>query len=188
MIIYDAETLHAVDTSRGADGWKDFKSMGISVICAYDYATKHARIFCWDNLHRFQELIDSTDIVAGFNSILFDNNLCKAHKLHIPQEKVYDIAGAIRIGHGQKPFYTDSPPPPGLSLDSLCRVNFGIGKPKFGGLAPLMWRDGSYGTVIDYCMQDVYLTKMLLDRIIEHGKIISPLHKCGAVRVKGPQI
>jgi hypothetical protein len=38
----------------------------------------------------------------------------------------------------------------------------------------VQWQRGDFGTVIDYCLTDVYLTKQLMDRVLAGEPIVSP--------------
>jgi hypothetical protein len=62
----------------------------------------------------------------------------------------------------------------GLKLDDCVKANFkGRTKTDDAAMAPVNWQRGSIGTVIDYCMFDVLLTRDLLDLVIE-GRFRSP--------------
>jgi len=40
-------------------------------------------VFCDDNLPAFQELVNSTKLVIGFNSLVFDDQVCQANGLDV---------------------------------------------------------------------------------------------------------
>jgi len=181
MIVFDCEIVkgiakHDEDRIPGieyCDGWKDFDNMGISVICAYDYDEERHRVFCKDNFAAFQELINATDFVIGFNSLAFDNPLCAANDIHIPAEKSYDLLVEIWDAAGlEREFHY--PSHTGYGLDACALVNFGISKSGNGAMAPVLWQRGQIGDVIDYCLNDIRLTKALLDIAIEEGGILNP--------------
>lgn len=181
MIIYDCEIVKAIQGKNEerlqgieyCEGWHDHAGMGISVICVYDYATGRYRVFCADNFPEFQELVNSTNIVVGFNSIGFDNKLCAANGLNVPAEKTYDLLAEIWAGSGlTKTFKFGTHT--GFGLEACCQANFGLKKTGNGATAPVDWQRGKIGKVIDYCLNDISLTKILLDQVIEKGFIIDP--------------
>ena len=47
-------------------------------------------------------------------------------------------------------------------------------KTGYGGNAPVLWQQGKIGQVIDYCLNDVYLTTLLYFKIMSQGYIINP--------------
>ena len=181
MIIYDCEIVKAIPPKDGSlidgieycDGWRDFENMGISVIGAYDYVEDRYRIFCEDNFGAFQDLADSADLVVGFNSIAFDNALCAASGITVPKEKSYDILVETWKAHGLGPKFV-YPSHMGFSLDAIAASNLQEKKSGNGAMAPVDWQQGRIGSVIDYCLQDVRLTKRLMDMILEFGQLISP--------------
>lgn len=181
MIIYDCEIKKAI-LGKGetplpgieyCGGFRDFENMGCSVVGVYDYDEQRYRVFCDDNLAEFQELVNQTDLVIGFNNIAFDDPLIEASGVTIPPEKSWDILAEIWNAAGLGRAFT-SDDHKGFGLDACCRANFDTGKSGNGSFAPVDWQNGNIGTVIDYCLMDVALTKQLVDRIAVEGNILDP--------------
>jgi len=195
MLIYDIEIIKAIppknDNEREAgieycEGWNDHANMGVSTICAYDYEENRYRVFTEDNFDRFSKLANNAEIVIGFNSIKFDNAVCRACGIaDIPDNKSYDLLVEIWKGAGLGPKF-QYPSHIGFSLDACCRTNFGTEKSGHGALAPVDWQQGKIGTVIDYCLNDVRLTKQLMDRIMCAGKITDPRNTMETIQVSAP--
>lgn len=169
-IIYDIEIINPVKPKKDADrisginyaaSWIDFIGMGIAVICCYDYMTERYRVFEQDNLNEFGKLIIDRELI-GYNNFAFDDNLLTANNL--PKPKTYDLLSAIWVAKGIGPKYS-YPGSVGTSLDQMCKVNFGLQKPEgMDGLtAAIRWQQGKRGQVVDYCLNDVYMTKRLLE-------------------------
>ena len=165
MIVYDCEIIKGIANKEEerlpdieyCEGWRDFENMGISTIGAYDYETDRYRVFMQDNFGEFQKLVENTDLVIGFNSLAFDNPLCRAHGIDIPDEKSWDLLVAIWVAAGLSPHF-QYPTHIGFSLDACSEANFGTKKTGHGAQAPIDWQRGNYGKVIDYCINDVKLT------------------------------
>ena len=179
MIVYDCEIINTPDQNppigiKKCAGWRDFSNMGISCICVYDYVEGEYRVFLEDNLGEFQKLVDNREVIVGFNSIAFDNRLCKAYGLSVSDSKSYDILCEIRFACGLSRNFEDGKHEEhiSLSLDALSLRNFNLKKSGHGANAPILWQQGKCGAVIDYCLRDVMLTKKLLDSIINTGKVI----------------
>lgn len=183
MLIYDLEIINAIPPKAGSGfqheegitycaGWHDHDHMGISVLVAFDYLTQDVRVFCQDNLALFQRLVDQRDVVAGFNSIEFDNQVCAANGIHVPVAKSYDLLREIWAAHGLGPTFR-SRTHGGFGLDACAQANGLAGKTGHGALAPVQWQRGEIGTVVDYCIQDVLITKRLLAKVM-HGTFICP--------------
>jgi hypothetical protein len=181
MIIYDIETENAIlgrnevkqPDVKYCEGWHDFAGMGISCIGVIDYATETTRVFLKDNLQAFAELIRASNCIVGFNNHRFDNRLLMARGVPLPVGRSYDILEEIWRGLGLAPEFNYQTHG-GLSLDAMVKANFGRSKTDSGALAPVLWQRGEHGRVIDYCLADVALTRMLLDRIIRRGELVDP--------------
>ncbi len=185
MLIYDTEIKHGVpgkeepiEGVQYCEGWEDFTGMGIAVIAAYDYTEDACRVFCDDNLQELQHLIwshiDQGEKIVGFNSLKFDNPLVRVYGVDIPDEASYDLLVEIWKAAGLKPEF-EKDTHMGFSLDDCIQANFsGYGKTGDGAMAPLMWQRGEIGKVIDYCLSDVWLTKMLMDKVLKDSVILSP--------------
>lgn len=193
MMIYDCEIQKAILNRNGTpladieycQGWDDFQGMGVSIIGAYDYEEDRYRIFMGDNIAEFNEMVQTYDVIVGFNSLHFDNKLCAANGLAYSDEKSYDVLVEIWRGLGLDLKY-EYKTHTGFSLDTCCVANFGYGKTNSGANAPIMWQRRQYGALIDYCLDDIRWTKRLVDRILIEGYLISPKVKDTIIRIRQP--
>lgn len=190
MLIYDLEIYSAIPNPKEeplsdivyCKGWHDHAGMGITVIGAYDYETDRYHVFCKDNFSGFLDLLATHPCVVGFNNIGFDNKVILAQVEGSVRENLgkylnvasYDILVEIWRSLGLDPFKFWYGTHGGYGLDAMCEANFGTKKTGNGALAPVDWQRGNIGTVIDYCLNDVKLTKQLLDTILRVGILKSP--------------
>ena len=157
------------------DGWHDHANMGISVIGAYDYVEDRTRVFCDDNMGDFLDLCDDRDVLVGFNSIAFDNAVIAA-TIGIPafpEAKCYDLLRELWAAAGLPPEF-EGKTHGGFGLDATCEKNFGTRKSGNGELAPVLWQQGKIGKVVDYCLNDIRLTKQVFDRVLGLGSLRHP--------------
>ena len=165
QLIYDIEIKKAIagkDSERleGIEycaGWKDHENMGISSICALEVNKSEVirpRVFMNDNFDEFREVIDRSDLIVGFNSIPFDNTVCRANGIDVPDEKSYDILRELWLaaGLGEEFIY---PSHVGFGLNAVCIANGFPVKSGHGAQAPVQYQQGKIGALIDYNMQDV---------------------------------
>ncbi len=189
MYIFDIEIKHGIapknpaerkETIQYCGGWTDYENMGIACVCIWDYQINFSRVFGEHQLTELQKFVDSHDVAVGFNNLRFDNNVLRANNVVIPSNKSYDILAEIysALGSRQK----------GCRLDDVIKANFpnAIGKTGNGADAPEHWQKGLHTQVIDYCLNDVRLTKMLLDKILRQGQIINPVRPGEMLRLKRP--
>lgn len=184
-IVYDIEIINAIHTKKEpliegihyCRGWHDHANMGISVIGAYDYIEDRYRVFCQDNFGEFKSLLALRKCHVTFNGLSFDNKVIAACipglVNHGDQPCDYDILVELWAAAGLGPnfaFQTHA----GFSLDAVCRENFTQTKTGNGALAPIWWQQGKVGSVIDYCLQDVKLTKACFDLIMDRKGLADP--------------
>ena len=62
----------------------------------------------------------------------------------------------------------------GYGLDALAIANGLTGKTGHGADAPVDWQLGRYGSVIDYCLEDVRITAKLIHKVIMGDPLTSP--------------
>lgn len=184
-VVYDIEIERAIagegelrqEGVEYCEGWKDYEGMGISVVGCYDYVEDRYRVFCKDNLEEFGGLLGVRELYVGFNSVAFDNKVLRLHlKDEVPEGRCYDLLREMWAAHGLGPEFR-SPSHKGFSLDATAGANFGRGKTGSGAAAPVQWQRGEVGSVIDYCLTDVWLTKRLFDKVREEGGLLSPRDK-----------
>ncbi len=190
ILIYDCEIIKAIRDPKKVDlahieycnGWDDYENMGISVI-GVNYITEEGDgIFnhnilgygTMGELDSFQFGLDITDILVGFNNQSFDDKLIKANGFVIPEHIVnYDLLAEIWEGAGLGREFV-YPTHAGFGLDAICKAN-GLGeKSGDGANAAILWQKGKHQEVIDYCENDIKLTRKLFDLIQETGEIKDP--------------
>ena len=189
ILIYDCEIIKAIRDPKKVDlahieycnGWDDYENMGISVI-GVNYITEEVdEVFNHNvlltrqlGIDAFQYGLNRTDVLVGFNNQSFDDKLLKANKLFIPESVInYDLLAEIweGAGLGREFIY---PTHTGFSLDAICKAN-GLGeKSGDGANAAVLWQKGKHQEVINYCENDIKLTRKLFDLIQEKGEIKDP--------------
>ena len=185
ILIYDCEIIKAIRDPKKVDlahieycnGWDDYENMGISVIGVNFITTGIDRVFNHTidvDLQSFKLGLDRTDVLVGFNNQSFDDKLIKANGFVIPEHVVnYDLLAEIweGAGLGREFIY---PTHAGFGLDAICKAN-GLGeKSGDGANAAILWQKGKHQEVIDYCENDIRLTRKLFDLIQETGEIRDP--------------
>lgn len=201
-LVYDIEIIKAVPDKKSpmlegieyCKGWDDHASMGISCIGAYDYATDRYRVFCKDNMEDFRAL-QSGKLMVSFNGIGFDNKVIALQKFEtagfdpivIEPDRCYDVLAELWVaaGLGREFVY---PTHIGFGLGDVGYANFKQSKTGTGGLAPVEWQRGNIGNVVDYCLNDVRLTKRCFDRIRQTGGLRDPRDSSRFLEMERPKL
>lgn len=187
MIIYDLEIQKGI-LKKGeqpapgieyCDGWQDYGRMGISVAVTYCYERDEYKLFDEFMIDELGKYLSRADIVCGFNIFNFDNNLLASADINLDASRCYDLLKEIAIADKTPNNFA------GLSLDTVSRANFSTAKTGHGAKAPILYQTKNFGELFDYCLNDVRLTKRLLDKIIRTGHITNPRNN-NLLRVRRP--
>jgi hypothetical protein len=180
-IIYDCEIIKCIPAKNEAigiydycGGWNDHANMGISVVGTITHTGEELAIvpdgdYEHVDLIALEEEAQDTFII-GFNSRNFDDRLMAAHGITIKTD--YDILEQVRLAAYGSTDYRDCPKGFSYSLGKLGEAN-GFPKTGTGELAPQLWQQGRRQEVIDYCLNDVRLTKKILELGME-GHLVDP--------------
>ena len=169
-LIYDCEIIKCIPGKDGyqtpafryCKGWNDHANMGISVIGAYLSWEDVIAIYPQSLFRSFQKAVDEADLIVGFNSISFDDKLCRANGITIKTD--YDLLSEVWAAAGMPRQYTYGVTRAGYKLENLAQANLGRGKSGSGELAPELWQQGKHWEVISYLTDDVLITKQLFER------------------------
>lgn len=192
-MIYDIEIKKAIQGRNETKlagieycgGWNDHAGMGISCIGAFDYATGRTRVFMDDNIGEFAELVKQRDLIVSFNGLSFDNRVCAANGIEVPDAKSYDILVEMWLAAGLGPKFA-FPTHMGFGLDATCEANFGTRKTGHGALAPVDFQRGKFGSLVDYCLNDIALTKQVFDQIVASGQLLDPRGSGDLLTLRAP--
>lgn len=184
-IIFDCEIINAIQGKNEprvpgityCGGWRDFRGMGISVVGVYDYAEDRYRVFCNDNLAAFVELATAADLFISYNGYGFDNRLVAANTDDTVGKmfdaKTYDLLREVWVAAGLAPEFS-YPSHVGYGLADVSQANGGPPKTGHGAQAPVLWQQGKIGQTIDYCLNDIHLTRLLVDQVRRGVPIACP--------------
>lgn len=194
-LIYDCEIINCIpvgeiDTNlKYCEGWHDFDNMGISVIGTWrNFHTLNPlgkyEAFVNENdlmgislthlsqFEKFNQLAEKADLIIGFNSVSFDDRLCRANGIEI--ETDFDLLVEVRKATGQGDgTYQYGITRKGYALKDIARANLPYNKSASGELAPVLWQRGQKQEVIDYCLRDIRITKELYFKFI-NNQLIDP--------------
>jgi len=154
-VVFDIETKK---TFREAP---DHKDLGISVVGAFDYNTDTYHTYLEHELGDLFVLLENASVVIGYNSDGFDLPVLQAYYPgDVTQFKSFDILSDIRRILGRR-----------ISLDEVVKATLGEGKSGNGLQAITYFRKGMWEELKKYCLDDVRLTKQLLDYGLQERKI-----------------
>lgn len=175
IVVFDLETR---SLPKNDAQWKDWGFLGISVAASYDWFTGQYGVYALDNIQKLVDLLNSADVITGFNIMNFDVPLLSYHasELDRPLKNSlisYDMlleswAGAERAGL-KKPGQHIS----GFKLDNhlISMLGPDFVKTGEGAMAPALWESGRTGELMDYCLNDAHRERLLFEEFWKTGKV-----------------
>ena len=145
FLVLDIETQRLV---QEVGGWDHVDKLGISVACAYDSKTDQFLSFQEKDLKTLIELCYDR-LVVGYNVRGFDLPVMVPYGLEISKVDVFDLMYDLEALTRQR----------FLKLEAVARGTLGTGKSADGLMAVEWWKTGQIQKIIDYCMQDVKVTR-----------------------------
>lgn len=144
-LVIDVETQKLV---QEVGGWDQIDKLGISVACAYDSKTDQFLSFEEKDLKKLIELCEER-LVIGYNIRGFDLPVMVPYGLKIQGLDVFDIMFDIQTLTRR----------PALKLEAIAQGTLGTGKSADGLLAVEWYKKGEIQKIIEYCLQDVKVTR-----------------------------
>lgn len=157
-VVLDIETKN---TFQEVGGYFTDK-LKLSVVVAYFYETNTYESYLEEDLPKLFNRLEKGGRIIGYNSVGFDipilNNYYAGDLLQVPQ---LDMLAKIHESLGYR-----------IKLDSVASATIGTSKSAHGLLAVQWWKEGKVQEVIDYCKQDVKVTKEVYEFGRENGYIL----------------
>lgn len=193
-VVLDVEILKGPDELPG--GWEDTHAMGVAVACLWEERTRRMRVYGPNELSELQTRIRQADRVTGYNVLNFDYPVIwgieKAVWLdgvrlgtstaddsvgHLKTEllpKTNDLLRRIWESLQLNPDRFQAKTHGGYPLDRVAEATIGAKKIGHGAEAPKWFQQGLVQKVVNYCADDVALTRDLAEFVDRYGYVMSP--------------
>lgn len=145
FLVVDVETQRL---AQEVGGWSHIDQLGISVACAYDSKTDQFYSYRENELSALFELCEDR-LIVGYNIKGFDLIVMEPYGLKLQGLDVFDIMLDVETLTRQR----------FIKLESLARGTLGEGKSSDGLQAVEWWKAGQVDKIIEYCLQDVKVTR-----------------------------
>lgn len=172
--VFDLEILRTIEE---VGGWDATSKMGVACCVVYDNKSRSFRVFGDGDEKRATDYILDSDLVVGFNHVSFDWRVLLGIDKSVAVESTmpmisrpqYDVLVEVRRAAGVTNFVK------GYKLDQIAQTNLHREKRMSGDLAPIAWKAGKYCDVIDYCIDDVALTRDLFEMALDRVDFYDPI-------------
>ncbi len=168
IVFFDLETQRSF---QEVGGRHNIRRLGMSVAVTYSTASGQYRHYTEETVGDLVAELKAADVVVGFNVRRFDYTVLKGYTDYpLAQLPTVDMLSDIHHTLGFR-----------VSLDNLAETTLGISKTADGLQAIRWYRQGEMQKLIEYCQQDVEVTRRLYDFGREHG-YVQYRDKWGAVQ------
>jgi DEAD/DEAH box helicase domain-containing protein len=145
FLVLDIETQRL---TQEVGGWDHIDKLGVSVACAYDSKTDQFLSYRENELKSLIDLCEQR-LVVGYNIRGFDLPVMVPYGLDPTRLDVFDLMYDLEALTRQR----------FLKLEHVARGTLGAGKSADGLQAVEWWKKGEVQKIIDYCTQDVKVTR-----------------------------
>jgi len=150
VVVFDLETQRSFDEVGGRT---QLHKLGVSAGVAYRYDTDEYLVVTEDEVDQLVELLCSADLVVGYNIKGFDYEVLRGYTdRDLQQLPTFDLMFDLESRLGFRP-----------KLDSVVVPTLGEGKSADGLQALEWWRNGEMDKIVEYCREDVRVTRDLYD-------------------------
>lgn len=168
MLYFDLETKYSADD---VGGWGHIMDMGMSVGVLWDSHDQEFHVYLEHQVREIVAHLHQGELIVGFNHVEFDLRVLAGsrptpelrHQLYLELLGLthFDMLTELKKVLGHR-----------LKLDSLARPTLQSGK-SADGLQALAWyKEGRMDMIIEYCKQDVEVTKRLFEYALDNRKLL----------------
>lgn len=157
--VFDIETQKS---AAEVGGWHHAEKMLVSVAVVWDAVCDDYLVFREGEVAELLAHLRGLDLVVGFNNKRFDNQVLAGYGgQDLARLATIDILEKVKERLGYR-----------LSLNSLAEHTLGIKKSADGLMALKWYKEGRIDKIIDYCRQDVEVTRELFHFGLENGYLL----------------
>lgn len=155
-IVLDLETQFSLQ-----EVGNDLRKLKVSVAGIYEYATNQYLAFREEEFAQLFSKLEKASAIVGFNINKFDLPVLAPYYLgKISQFFTLDMLEIVEKSLGFR-----------VSLDSLAKETLGLKKSGSGFMAIDYFRNGQWEKLINYCLEDVKITRELYEYGLKNGKL-----------------
>jgi DEAD/DEAH box helicase domain-containing protein len=149
-VFFDLETQRTFDEVGGR---RNIRKLGFSVAVTYSTADGQFRRYTEENISDLIAELQAADLVVGFNVLSFDYEVLRAYT-----DETFDGVDTVdMLDHIYKQLGFR------VGLDNLAGATLGTAKSADGLQAVRWYKEGRIGEILDYCQQDVEVTRQLYE-------------------------
>lgn len=166
-LYFDLETKYSAED---VGGWGHIMDMGMAVGVIWDARDGQFHVYLEHQVPALIDHLRQGDLTVGFNHIGFDLSVVAGSRIR-EQEREQLYLELVSLNHFDMLVELKKILGHRLRLDSIARPTLQHGK-SADGLQSLQWyKDGRIDLVIEYCKQDVTVTRQVHEYALNNGKL-----------------
>lgn len=159
LLFFDLETQK---TAEDVGGWQNTQLMRVSVAVVFDSLENRFLVCDEENIEALLAHLDKADLIVGFNIKRFDYRVLSAYTCKVLRQlPTFDILEDIYERLGFR-----------LGLDHLAMETLNRGKTADGLQAVQWFKEGKLEKLIEYCRNDVTVTRDLFLYGLENKHLV----------------
>ncbi len=156
-IVFDIETSNVFQDVASNNP----SALDLSVVCIYDYETDKYSGYTQETLNELWPILEKADMLIGFNNDHFDTPILnKYYSGDLTKIKSLDLLKEVKNSLGRR-----------IKLDIIAEATLGRNKTGHGLEAVTWWKKGEKQKVIDYCIEDVRITKDVYEYALKNNSL-----------------
>jgi DEAD/DEAH box helicase domain-containing protein len=158
VLFFDVETQRSFDEVGGRH---NIRKLGLSAAVTYSTADDAFHHYTEEMVADLIADLKAADLVVGFNVLRFDYEVLRAYT----DDPLDDLETVDMLDHIHKRLGFR------VSLDNLAGATLGAAKSADGLQAVRWYREGRIQEILDYCQQDVEVTRQLYEYGQQHKHV-----------------
>lgn len=139
----------------------EMDNLEISVVCAWNSEDGQFTSYFVEDLPKLWPLLENTELLIGYNSDHFDIPILnKYYPGDLRKIRSLDLLKEVKESLGRR-----------LRLDTLAEATLGCNKLADGSKAVEWWKKGLKDKVVEYCIEDVRITRDIYDYARKNGSL-----------------
>ncbi len=157
-LVFDLETQRS---AHEVGGWNNARDMGLSCAVVYASGTQQFETYYEKDVKSLVERLTQAELVVGFNTLGFDYKVLSGY-LAFEYQAINNLDLLADL-HRRLKFR--------VSLDNVAQATLGEKKSANGLQALVWWQEGKLEKIVEYCRQDVLVTKNIYEFGLENDFI-----------------
>jgi DEAD/DEAH box helicase domain-containing protein len=165
-LVLDIEIQRTIGGPEGLT-WDDTDKLGVSVAVIYEMDADRYLIYGPDDIQDLRARLEAAERITTWNGDTFDLPVIYGLRRPMVVEHLAQTSDDLL----QRTWHALGSREKGWKLEDVARAMLGRGKTGDGALAPILFQQSRWVRLINYCLEDVRITRDILRVLEQTGEI-----------------